>query len=350
MHKCVDKKPSVIEGAMWLMLFFFALFPMVGHAEEESLNFYVEPVFPESQLEGNGSYFDLRLDPGQKETLTLRLSNIDSEVRTIQITPHTAYTNVHGVVEYGKNAENPDPTLHYSLDELIEAPESIMLEANESRVIELPLTMPDEAFEGMLAGGLRISEVQEDSNIDESTGEGVAVKNEFSYVVGVLVSNDRTSIEAELDLIDVFADQLNYRNVISATLQNSTSTFINRLEVEASVQKEGDAEVLYEANKEQMQMAPNSHFDFPISLNGARFQSGDYILTMMARSGEEEWEWTYPFTIEAAEASTWNRRDVTIDTSTNWWMVVSIGLVVAIIAFIIYKQVRKHSGTTNELE
>lgn len=344
-------KSILLKKLMRFFLFvLFIVSPITGYADEEGLYFYVQPEFPESQLEGNTSYFDLRLDPGQTETLVLQLSNIDSEAVTIQITTHTAYTNVHGVVEYGKDTEQPDNTLPYSLDELIETPEAITLEANENRTVELPLTMPEEAFEGMLAGGLRISEVKEENASEESSGEGVAITNEFSYVVGVLVSNNRSSIAPELDLLDVFANQLNYRNVISATLQNSSSTFINRLEVEATVQREGETDILYEAQKEQMQMAPNSHFDFPISLEGARFQSGNYILNMIARSGEEEWEWTHSFTIEAEEARTWNRRDVTIDTSTNWWMVVSIGLVVAFLAFIIYKEVRKRDETTDKLE
>lgn len=323
------------------LLVLFIVCPVIGYAEDEELNFYVQPEFPESQLEGNTSYFDLRLDPGQTETLVLQLSNIDSDVVTIQITAHTAYTNVHGVVEYGKDAEQPDNTLPYSIDELIATPENITLEANESRTIELSLTMPDEAFEGMLAGGLRISEVKEDSNTEETAGEGVAITNEFSYVIGVLVSNNRSSIEAELDLMDVFADQLNYRNVISATLQNSTPTFINRLEVEATVQKEGDTDVLYEANKEQMQMAPNSHFDFPISLDGDRFQSGDYVLTMVARSGEEEWKWTQAFTIEGEKARALNRSDVTVDTSINWWMVISVTLTIVLLSTFVYKIVTK---------
>lgn len=323
------------------LLVLFIVCPVIGYAEDEELNFYVQPEFPESQLEGNTSYFDLRLDPGQTETLVLQLSNIDSDAVTIQITAHTAYTNVHGVVEYGKDAEQPDNTLPYSIDELIATPENITLEANESRTIELSLTMPDEAFEGMLAGGLRISEVKEDSNTEETAGEGVAITNEFSYVIGVLVSNNRSSIEAELDLMDVFADQLNYRNVISATLQNSTPTFINRLEVEATVQKEGDTDVLYEANKEQMQMAPNSHFDFPISLDGDRFQSGDYVLTMVARSGEEEWKWTQAFTIEGEKARALNRSDVTVDTSINWWMVISVTLTIVLLSTFVYKIVTK---------
>ncbi|NMP60048.1 WxL protein peptidoglycan domain-containing protein, partial [Enterococcus mundtii] len=70
-----------------------------------------------------------------------------------QITPHTAYTNVHGVVEYGKDAEEADPTLPYSVDALIEASEVIDLAGNETKTVEVALRMPEASFEGFLAGG-----------------------------------------------------------------------------------------------------------------------------------------------------------------------------------------------------
>lgn len=310
---------------------------------EETLNFHVTPEFPKSQIEGAASYYNINLNPGETETLILMLQNDKDEPIQVNITAHTAYTNVNGVVEYGKNAEKPDPTILYSLDELIEPIETIKLAAKESKRVELILKMPADSFEGVLAGGLRIEETrQEEESIDN--GESIAIKNEFSYVVGILASNSRSSVKPDLDLLEVFADQVNYRNVFSATLQNFTPAFVNRLEVEATVQRKGEDEIIYKANQSNMQMAPNSHFNFPISLEGDRFQSGDYVLKMTARSGEEEWEWTKDFTIEADEARKLNRDDVTIDTSINWWMISAIGLFIIVLGIAIYLIIKKKNS------
>lgn len=317
---------------------------------EETLNFHVTPELPQSQIEGAASYYNVNLNPGETETLVLMMKNDKEEPIEVKVTAHTAFTNVNGVVEYGKTAEQADPTLPYSLDELIEPIDTIKLEAKESKRVELTLNMPADSFEGVLAGGLRIEEVRPEED-DEDSGESIAIKNEFSYVVGVLASNSRSSVQPDLELLDVFADQVNYRNVISATLQNFTPTFVNRLEVEATVHREGEDEVLYEANQSQMQMAPNSNFNFPISLEGDRFQSGEYVLNMTTRSGEEEWKWTKKFTIEADEARKLNRADVTIDTSTNWWMIGAIGLFLMILAIAIYVllQKRKQKKANSEI-
>lgn len=345
--KTLPNRP--MKATWWLLLFslLIVLFPVAVQAEE-TLSFYVTPEFPESQVEGSNSYFDLNLNAGETETLALKLQNASDEPIQVQVTPHTAYTNVHGVVEYGKDAETPDSSLTYSLDELI-APSGILeLAGNETKIITVPLHMPEESFEGFLAGGLRIAEVKEAQEEAPSKGEGVAIKNEFAYVVGVVVSNSRAFVQPDLELLDVFADQLNYRNVISAKLQNVTPTFVNRLAVEATVQRAGEDEVLYEASEEMMQMAPNSNFDFPISLAGDRFQSGEYVVKLKATSGEEEWTWEHTFTIEAEQARSLNRQDVTIDSSVNWWMIGAISLVVLLLGIVVYLIIQKKKTAKSE--
>lgn len=335
---------------MFFVACLFSLTPVYAFAQEANLAFYVTPEFPDSQVEDSSSYYDLNLEPGEKETLSLRLQNANDEAKSIQITAHTAYTNVHGVVEYGKDALNPDETLPYSLDELLDTPEVIELAGNETKTVEIPIHMPQESFDGFLAGGLRISEVQEEQEVVSGEEEGVAIKNEFAYVVGVVVSNSRGSVQPDLELLDVFADQLNYRNVISATIQNFTPTFVNRMTIDATVQRVGENDVLYEASEEMMQMAPNSHFHFPISLEGDRFQGGEYVLKLKATSGENEWEWERNFTIEADEARALNRADVTIDSSINWWMIGVISLVVVLLGIILYLLIQKKKARTNEQE
>lgn len=323
-----------------------SLLPTAVLANEGELMFHVEPKFPASQIDGSTSYFDLNLPPGETDQLELVLQNDSEKSINVKITPHTAYTNVNGVVEYGKNAEEVDPTLVHSLDELIENPDIIRLGPNETQTIQLDIKMPGEAFEGILAGGIRIEEVRPEEELDGEQEEGLAIKNEFSYVVGVVVSNNRFSITSDLELIDVFASQLNYRNVFSATIQNYLATFTNQLDVNAVIREKGKEEILYTAEQSGIQMAPNSHMHFPTYLEGERFRSGDYVLTMTARSGEQEWEWEREFTVETEEARRLNREDVTLESTMNWWMIVAGILIVSmffIIAYLFYQQKKRKS-------
>jgi hypothetical protein len=330
-----------MQRRLWLLAVLFFFLPLSAQAEETALNTHVTPLFPESQVDKSKGYYELLLAPGQKETLQLKVGNSSSEPINIQVTPHTAYTNTLGNVEYGKDAKEADPTLIHSLDELMTPSEVITLAGKETKILEIPLQMPKDAFEGYLAGGLRIAEIKDEKESETPEGEGVAIKNEFAHVVGVVISNTGDSVQPELELLDVFADQLNYRNVISATLQNFTPAFVNRLEVEAMVKRAGENDVLYKAEKEMMQMAPNSNFNFPIPLEGDRFRSGNYVLELSAKSGDNEWSWTREFTIDADDARKLNREDVMIDNRPNWWMIGSIALVILLIGVILYLLIQK---------
>ncbi|MGM0103993.1 hypothetical protein IGI89_003250 [Enterococcus sp. AZ141] len=341
---------QITQSGLWLLAILFLFLPISAQAEETALNTHVTPLFPESQVDESNGYYELLLAPGQKETLQLKVGNSSSEPINVQVTPHTAYTNTLGNVEYGKDAEEADPTLVHSLDELMTPSEVITLAGKETKVIDIPLQMPKDAFEGYLAGGLRITEVKEEEESEAPEGEGVAIKNEFAHVVGVVVSNTLDSVQPELELLDVFADQLNYRNVISATLQNFTPAFVNRLEVEATVKRAGENDVLYEASKEMMQMAPNSNFNFPIPLEGDRFRSGNYVLELTAKSGDNEWSWTREFTIEADDARKLNREDVMIDNRPNWWVIGSIVLIIVLLGTILYLLIQKKKAKEKEQE
>ncbi|EPH63176.1 putative flagellar protein FliS [Enterococcus casseliflavus 14-MB-W-14] len=339
---------------LWILTVLSFFLPISVQAEETTLNIYAAPLFSDSQVDESKGYYDLNLAPNQKEILQLEIGNTSAEPIWVQVTPHTAYTNVLGNVEYGKDAQEVDPTLIHSLTDLIEPSDIIELAGNETKTIEIAIQMPEEAFEGFLAGGLRIAEQKEEvEENDEAEGEGVAIKNEFAYVIGVVVSNNRDSVQPELELLNVFADQLNYRNVISATLQNFTPTFVNQLAVQATVKRAGENEVLYEAEKEMMQMAPNSNFNFPISLEGDRFRRGDYVLELAATSGENKWSWTKEFSIEADEARNLNREDVMIDSNINWWLVttlVLLGVLLIITGWLLLKKDKTRREKDNEKE
>ncbi len=167
--------------------------------------------------------------------------------------------------------QNPASTLPASIDELVEVPETVLLDPLEKRIISLPITMPEEEFKGVLAGGIRMKEVISKRKQRQSAEEGLGIRNAFSYVIGVVVSNNRSATDTGLELLNVFANQVNYRNVFSAVIQNYTSTFVNQLEVTAEIRSVGGETILYETNQLAMQMAPNSHMHFPIPLEWRSF-------------------------------------------------------------------------------
>ncbi|MDB1690101.1 DUF916 and DUF3324 domain-containing protein [Enterococcus casseliflavus] len=320
-----SKKTMMYIVVIFILTLFFG---PVAFADQ-SAGFSVRPILSENQVNSEVGYFDLNLDPGESQTLSLELRNMSDEEINLSISVHTAFTNVSGVVEYGSDADVPDDTLPFFLADYIQGDGKITFSEGETKQVDLLLTLPeDKPFEGVLAAGIRVEEIKDSEHLSE---ESMAIENTLSYVMGLVVSNKREQLSPELNLLDVYADQLNFRNVFSAQIQNQSGTFVNQLEVTASIYNENQTERLYSTEASGMQMAPHSNFAFPIPLNGESFVPGTYVLHLQANSGELEWEWTRLFEIDDQTSKTFNRQDITIPSQNNYWSLVSIFLVILLL-------------------
>lgn len=290
----------------------------------------MEPIIPENQRDTTKTYFDLLVKPDSEETIEINLRNDTENEVIIEPKVHSATTNLNGVVEYGPVEANRDSTLKYDLNELISVEKEVKIPARSSVKLPLIITVPKEEFKGVLAGGITLQE-KEIKNNDTTGTKGLSIQNKYAYVVAVVLNENNTQVKSELKLNNVFPDQVNARNVINANLQNSTPNYLNQLKVIAKIRKKGKTNVLYEKTKEAMQMAPNSNFDFPISLAGEELKAGDYALELTANTKTDRWHWKKNFTIKADEAKKMNARDVTIRKDYTW-AYITIGILLMILS------------------
>ncbi|CAD5896742.1 C-terminal membrane anchored cell surface protein [Carnobacterium maltaromaticum] len=308
------------------------------------LNFSVSPEIPENQQDKNKSYYDLKLEPGNKQELKVVLKNgTDKEVE-IETSVSRATTNLKGVVEYGKTKDKKDESLVYNIEDFVEIPENnVKIPPNESKELTIKVEAPEKTFEGIMAGGLTFKEVTKEEKVDEKN-TGLAIKNEYAYVVGLVLHGENEDMPSEVNLIHVEAAQVNARNVINGTLQNPKAKYLNQVAVNATVTKEGSKEVLYETKQDTMQMAPNSNFQFPISLDGEPLKPGKYTLNMDVSSLTDSWKLTKNFTIEKEVADKFNAKDVSIqEDHTMTYLSIGLGtlLIIGVIIYFIYRHKKK---------
>lgn len=311
------------------------------------------------------SFFDLILEPGQKQTVTVTLKNDTNRQMTVEQEVSSATTNINGVVEYSPNNIEADKSLRFNYDDLVQTEQEIVLAPHSEKTINIDLQMPEEHFDGQLVGGLTYREkIDEEEAIPENQ-EGLAVTNRFAFVIALLMRQNKVAVEPDLKLHDVGPGQVNYRNVINANLQNPAMTFLNRMHVNAKVQGIDNPEIEYSVNRDRMQMAPNTNFDFPISLEGQPLRPGRYRMTMTVNGvqddqgdytaenseGEEityrhEWQFEREFTITAEKADELNERDVTLEPEDRSWLKwLLVGLLLLLILlflwFILWKRRKK---------
>ncbi len=346
------KKRKLFE-VLCLMALVFVVGVSALQVDASEFTFAVNTIIPENQLDQDKTYFDLMVEPGQEQVLEVELRNDTDEEVQVEAVIRSATTNINGVVEYGDRDVERDSTLEYAMEDLIEVPEVVTIPANTTYTLEMELTVPEEEFTGVLAGGVTFQEVESEEDEDEEEqSSGMSIQNKYAYVVGIVLQMNEDAVDPELILNDVFAGQVNARNVINANIQNIMPMYMNDMSVEARITKKGQGDTLYELEAENMQMAPNSNFDLPIPLNGEKMEAGEYTLYMTVESMDETWVWERDFTITNEEAEAFNETDVSIpeDTSYLYIIIGALLLILAIIIFFIILSRRKAKKERAEFE
>ncbi|MGY3778616.1 DUF916 and DUF3324 domain-containing protein [Isobaculum melis] len=343
-----------------IVITFAAIFCLIagttyGHVAASELNFSVIPVIPENQQDKQKTYYDLQVTPLTEQTLTIQLKNATDKEVTVIPTIKTATTNLNGVVEYGVSNSEPDDTIQYRIEDLVKSiEEEVTIPAKGTADLHLTVSIPKEAFDGILAGGITLEQKETTENKQEKQDKeeaSLSIENQYAYVVAIVLNENDQPVASELKLKNVIAEQINNRNVISATLQNTKPKFQNKLLVKASVTEKGKKEIVYESETSDMQMAPNSSFAYPIKLNGEALKAGKYTLDLVAESKGETWHFTEDFEITKDEADTLNKQDVTIKKEdSNLYLIVGGILALLAVAIVLYILRKKFKEKNREVE
>ncbi|MBP1040042.1 DUF916 and DUF3324 domain-containing protein [Vagococcus sp. BWB3-3] len=291
-------------------------------ADDLGIGFTYKVNFPDNQISKDAGYFDLRLAPGQEQKITVSLTNPNDVPITIKTTVHAAKTNQNGVIESGLNSIEDDDSLKFKFTEVVSGPEAVLVEAGATKEAEFTINMPETSFDGYLSGGIQMERETSDEKPDGKT----MVKNKYAYVLGVILSETDNFPQPELALNKVYADQSNYRNAIVVNFSNVVANYLEDMTIEVQITKKGDDTVLYERKQNAARMAPNTFFNYAISMNGEQMVAGDYQAKILITSGEQSWNWDEAFKITREEADKFNERDVSLtqEKGLDWLLIAKI--------------------------
>lgn len=309
-------------------------FSSIGFASE--LNFSVEALIPDNQRDKTKTYFDLRVEPNTEQTIEINLRNDTNNEVVVEPSINTATTNLNGVVEYGETKAKQDKTLPINLKDIVTVAKEVSIPAKSSLKVPLNIKMPETKFDGIISGGITIKEKDSVTDSKGSKSQGLAINNKYAYVVALLINQTDKEVKPKLELNEVTPAQVNARNVINANIQNITAAYVNEMSVDAKVIQKGKTKTLYENTKNSMQMAPNSNFEYPISLNGEKLEAGDYTLILNVEANEGKWSFTKNFTINGKDAKKFNQQDVSIKKDNTWIYLLASLFLILIVAYLVF--------------
>lgn len=311
------------------------LFLIGGTAEASSLNvFEVTVDQPASQINQDLTYLSLQLPPASNETVMITVKNISEQPLKVKPSFNRAVTNSSGVIEYSGRRKETIDDIGIDIKELVNFDESeIQLEPQEEKILTAEITMPDNDFDGVLAGGFYFEE------IPEETGEG-GIRNIYSRETALLIRNHQEEITPELKIISAQPAKENGRNIIELTIDNPQNTYVHAVKIQHEIKNGSD--VFLQGEKTAMSIAPNSQFKYIVPLDGKEFTNGEYTVHVTATSNENSWQGSPTFTINRQEASHLNEEDVMVESpSIPWWVWLIAGIFIVQLIIIIVLLIRK---------
>lgn len=255
---------------------------------ESDVDFSVEAIPSELQVNAEVTYFDLRMVPKQQTDLKVRIYNHASSDQSYRVSLGNATTNGNGLIVYEE--DKPLPLASRSLSELTRTPEKpIQIKAGQSKVVSLPLTMPEQAIEGTLLAGIEIKKQEEQNESSEQVG----IQSRQAYVIGVKVRSSVRDIEPDITFEGVKADVHLSRPSVLVTLANRAPAISKEISVEMTVKKNKKVIIRKKMNA---QFAPTTYMTVPLASTGI-LTPGIYQLDVKMTGDTQEWSFKDDFTI-----------------------------------------------------
>lgn len=334
------------EKGTIIFLLFFALLFSSQNAEASDSRFTIKIQQPENQYNPAVSYFDLLVSPGQEQTLKLTVENKSTEDIPILLFADSARTTSTGIVDYSNKEQvnTTDDSLFIDLkDILIFEQQEYLLPKQSVIEILIHLKMPETAFEGVLAGGIRVAEA---NGTEETEQSNLAITNHVAYEIAVLIREKEIVQKKKLNFITTeIVDQQ-----LMVELQNPAATFLNDISIQTKILNSKTKEQLFSAEAEQLQMAPNTSFSLS-AMELPALDSGTYLVKITVDSEKNSWTFEDQLTISKEEAATAKKKEVpssTKELNLGLWLIITLSLIILGTLFFILLSRQKRLKRENE--
>lgn len=324
-----------------------ACVPLLARADNtaNTVGYSVSAKIPSNQINRKNSFFDLKMKSGQTEKLQVRVYNLTNQEIKVQTAIHTAWTSSGGAIEYVKPATSFDPSLRYKMSDIskIQGKKTITIPSKGSKLVTTTVKVPKTNFNGVILGGWYFKRI--DSKVTGNVKGASNLRNQYSYVIGMKYTMG-TVPAPEMKLGKVSAGLGNYHRGIFANLRNTSAVIIPNLKMDTKItDRDNGAKVIKHATQENVQMAPNTTFRYPMLFGKTPLKAGHYHLHMVVKNTDRTWVFDRNFTITQAQANKYNH-DAVENSGISVWLLVALGalgmlILVLLILLIIYLIRRK---------
>lgn len=292
----------------WLLPLLIILIPTSASAEKtnvgQNVGFTVQAIRPETQVDTNLSFFYPAVLPNEEQTLELKIVNTSDEKLTLDLSVVNAATSINGNIDYSQANAQLDESLKTPLTDLVTIKESsISLNKAETKLVTLKVKTAAATFSGVKLGAVRVLK-----QVDKAK-KTKGITTNYGYTIGIMLTEDKKPYNIGGDLVykKAAAKIVNGYKTAAVAFQNPKPYVIQNLKMSAKLYKKGSSKAIGEKALENMSIAPNTSFDFPIQLGLGNLEPGTYRVTVNAENDQDSWDWEKEFKVSEQQAAAVNK-------------------------------------------
>ena len=265
---------------------------------EAAIPFTVSAVIPENQIDNNLSYFDLKVNSGHMQDISIAVRNQSDKTIRVHVIPKNGTTSSTGVIDYSGSGLLLDGPALFRFTEICAPAQLVELLPHESKLVHFTMTIPDGSLDGTVLGGFLISEEEDETVLPEESKEnGIQIRNRFSYVLGVKLRENLIDPVPDFRLGKIEPSKWNARFALAVDLEMPVSTIVSGYSLSGQLLCAKTGEVIHSFKRESFSMAPISIYRIHENLSSDSLPGGDYLMRLQILNGEERWELEKEFSV-----------------------------------------------------
>lgn len=314
----------------------FSMLSLIFVFSDHVKAFDLIPLFPENQIKKDVNYYDLKVNPGQEQTLELLVRNSNDTPVTLYFNLVTAMTNNLGTVDYLSSDEEYlwDESLPVQFADIVFIPHEVIVPPKSEGIIPIHLQMPEQAFEGMILGAI---EVQSDSQSVSQINETMHINHKVRYLILMKLTESDQKVSPDIIWKGISYDSMNHSLILN--MRNPVGAYIFNLGLHILIETQ-DNVVIFEKNIQQLEMAPYSYLDYILSLDDVPLEKGvsyKVITTITSDTDQQYVEDVFQYTDDDQDQE-WQHSFVRY--KLKFFLIIILLGAIMIVGFVIKKQVR----------
>lgn len=345
----MEMKQRLQYSAIFLMsLFSFLQAKQPVSAKQTQMDFEVQMVPANSQVNRENRFFDLGLEPGQKETFQVKLHNFSDRPIKVYSQINNSITQIGGGMIYRPTKIGIIRDTKHTLRDIAvvkSADQIVTIGPNAEKTVSASVKMPDNQTKGLIYGTWHFIEYGK-----KDDGSNSSVSGNYAYNVGVVLRGQDYKVYPELKYQTVEPIVKNGHPALGIQLNNIKPMVIKNARVNAVIYRQRLFKNKRVYQTTNVDVAPNSQFTVPISWGYDQMKPGKYTVDVAVK-GQSYWNqlpmtWHFKKTITVDKQQADKINQESIQKPTNRWAYVATasGVLMLISFWFVFRVIKLTRG------